>query len=154
MPACNYDEIFGSSLLKKTDVTILGLDNGDYFQMQTIRLHSALSNPRIRRVFKEIEYDDEIQILTFELNDKTNDELSDKEFAIELLALAMKIEWYQATVDDVINMGAVIGGKEEKAILNNYKVNIQRLNELKTELAKMIRDRGYMYNAYLSGEVW
>lgn len=46
----------------------------------------------------------------------------------------------------------MIGGKEEKKLLDNHKYSIQRLQSMKEEQKKMIRDYGYMYNSYLNKE--
>ena len=46
----------------------------------------------------------------------------------------------------------MIGGKEEKKLLDNHKNMIDRLDSMKTELNKTIRDYGYMYNSYINSE--
>ena len=46
----------------------------------------------------------------------------------------------------------MIGGKEEKKLLDNHNNMIKRLDSMKTELNKMIRDYGYMYNSYINSE--
>ena len=43
-----------------------------------------------------------------------------------------------------------IGGKEEKKLLDNHSYSIKRLDSMKVELNKMIRDYGYLYNSYIS----
>lgn len=64
----------------------------------------------------------------------------------------MAIQWLQPQVDSILNTAPMIGGKEEKKLLDNHKYSIQRLESMKTEQKKMIRDYGYMYNSYLSKE--
>ena len=46
----------------------------------------------------------------------------------------------------------MIGGKEEKKLLDNHKNMIDRLDSMKKEQNKMIRDYGYMYNSYINGD--
>ena len=46
----------------------------------------------------------------------------------------------------------MISGKEEKKLLDNHKNMIDRLDSMKTELNKRIRDYGYMYNSYINTE--
>ena len=111
-------------------------------------LHSSLSKPRVRRIFKNIKLDDEIGQINFELNNSV-DFKSDNDFVTDILSIGMVIEWLQPQIDSVINIAPMIGGKEEKKILDNYKYSIQRLKEMKIEQKKIIRDYGYMYNSYI-----
>ena len=50
------------------------------------------------------------------------------------------------------NTATMIGGKEEKKILDINKNMFERLDTLKTQRYKMIRDYGYMCNNYILGE--
>ena len=47
-------------------------------------------------------------------------------------------------------VGAGLGGKEEKMLINNYKPVVNRLDSLEVKLHQMIRDHGSFYNSYLS----
>ena len=77
------------------------------------------------------------------------DEASDNYFVKDILAQGMVICWMQQQIDKAVSLATVIGGKEEKTILNNYKNNIARLEELKVYLRKVIRDYGYFNNDYI-----
>ena len=120
----------------------------DFFESYTERLHSVVGKPRVRRLFSSISLDDEIQEMTFTLNNSVDEE-SDKDFVLEILSLGMAIEWLQPQVDSVIHTSVMIGGKEEKKLLDNHKNMIERLDSMKKEQNKMIRDYGYMYNSYI-----
>ena len=89
--------------------------------------------------------------MTFILNNSV-DEDSDTDFVLEILSLGMAIEWLQPQVDSVIHTSVMIGGKEEKKLLDNHKNMIDRLDSMKKEQNKMIRDYGYMYNSYINGD--
>ena len=117
-------------------------------EIYTERLHSVVGKPRVRRLFSSISLDDEIQEMTFTLNNSVDEE-SDKDFVLEILSLGMAIEWLQPQVDSVIHTSVMIGGKEEKKLLDNHKNMIERLDSMKKEQNKMIRDYGYMYNSYI-----
>ena len=47
---------------------------------------------------------------------------------------------------------AKLMNEEEKKLLDNHKNMIDRLDSMKTEQNKMIRDYGYMYNSYIKGD--
>ena len=126
----------------------LFFDENYLLEIYTDRLHSVVRKPRVRRLFSSISLDDEIQEMTFTLNNSVDEE-SDTDFVLEILSLGMAIEWLQPQVDSVIHTSVMIGGKEEKKLLDNHKNMIDRLDSMKKEQNKMIRDYGYMYNSYI-----
>ena len=144
----SYSTLFSRVLNKINDQKELSLDENDLLEIYTERLHSVVGKPRVRRLFSSLSLDDEIQEMTFTLNNSVDEE-SDKDFVLEILSLGMAIEWLQPQVDSVIHTSVMIGGKEEKKLLDNHKNMIDRLNSMKKEQNKMIRDYGYMYNSYI-----
>ena len=147
----SYSTLFSRVLNKINDQKELSLDENDLLEIYTERLHSVVGKPRVRRLFSSISLDDEIQEMTFTLNNSVDEE-SDKDFVLEILSLGMAIEWLQPQVDSVIHTSVMIGGKEEKKLLDNHKNMIERLDSMKKEQNKMIRDYGYMYNSYINTE--
>ena len=144
----SYSTLFSRVLNKINDPKELSLDENDLLEIYTERLHSVVGKPRVRRLFSSLSLDDEIQEMTFILNNSVDEE-SDKDFVLEILSLGMAIEWLQPQVDSVIHTSVMIGGKEEKKLLDNHKNMIERLDSMKKEQNKMIRDYGYMYNSYI-----
>ena len=144
----SYSTLFSRVLNKINDQKELSLDENDLLEIYTERLHSVVGKPRVRRLFSSLSLDDEIQEMTFILNNSVDEE-SDKAFVLEILSLGMAIEWLQPQVDSVIHTSVMIGGKEEKKVLDNHKNMIDRLDSMKKEQNKMIRDYGYMYNSYI-----
>ena len=145
----SYSTLFSRVLNKINDPKELSLDENDLLEIYTERLHSVVGKPRVRRLFSSLSLDDEIQEMTFTLNNSVDEE-SDKDFVLEILSLGMAIEWLQPQVDSVIHTSVMIGGKEEKKLLDNHKNMIDRLDSMKKEQNKMIRDYGYMYNSYIT----
>ena len=144
----SYSTLFSRVLNKINDQKELSLDENDLLEIYTERLHSVVGKPRVRRLFSSLTLDDEIQEMTFALNNSVDEE-SDKDFVLEILSLGMAIEWLQPQVDSVIHTSVMIGGKEDKKLLDNHKNMIERLDNMKKEQNKMIRDYGYMYNSYI-----
>ena len=135
----SYSTLFSRVLNKINDPKELSLDENDLLEIYTERLHSVVGKPRVRRLFSSLSLDDEIQEMTFTLNNSVDEE-SDKDFVLEILSLGMAIEWLQPQVDSVIHTSVMIGGKEEKKLLDNHKNMIDRLDSMKKEQNKMIRD--------------
>lgn len=146
----SYSTLFSRVFNKIDDPKELSLDMNDLVEIYTERLHSVVGKPRVRRLFSSIVLNDKVQSMDFELNNSV-DEYSDKDFVLELLILGMSIEWLQPQVDSIKHTSIMIGGKEEKKILDNHKNMINRLDSMKNEMNKMIRDYGYLYNSYING---
>ena len=144
----SYSTLFSRVLNKINDPKELSLDENDLLEIYTERLHSVVGKPRVRRLFSTLTLDDELQEMPFTLNNSVDEE-SDRDFVLEILSLGMAIEWLQPQVDSVIHTSVMIGGKEEKKLLDNHKNMIERLDSMKKEQNKMIRDYGYMYNSYI-----
>lgn len=146
----SYEKIFSRVRNKINDPKELSLDEEDLLEIYTERLHSVVGNVRIRKLFNTLSLNDESEEIKWELkNTLTSGEADEEDFVIELLTLAMTVEWLKPKVDDITYIGLAIGGKEEKTINNANKLNTQRLESLETQLSKMIRDHGYLYNDYL-----
>ena len=146
-----YETVFSRTRGRVNDPKELSLNENDLLEIYTERLHNVIGKPRVRRLFSSIAFDDEIQQIDFTLNNSV-DEASDIDFVTDLLILGMTIEWLQPQVDSILHTSVMIGGKEEKKLLDNHKNMIDRLDSMKTELNKMIRDYGYMYNSYINSE--
>lgn len=146
-----YEVIFSRTRNKIYDPKELSLNPDDLIEIYTERLHSSASDPRIRKLFSTFILDDETQTLTYEFVHFV-DKGADQDFIIELMVIGMTIEWLQPQVMSIKNTATMIGGKEEKKILDINKNMFERLDTLKTQRYRMIRDYGYMYNNYILGE--
>lgn len=147
----SYSTLFSRVLNKINDPKELSLNENDLFAIYTERLHSVIGKPRVRKLFSSITFDDELQEIQFELNSSV-DEYSDKDFVLEILTLGMVIEWLQPQVDSIIHTSVMIGGKEEKKLLDNHKNMIDRLDSMKKEQYKLMRDYEYLNHSYSSGD--
>ena len=147
---CDYEKIYSRFYRLVNDPKFFDLEESYAYELMCGRLHDAISDPYIRKVFSSIALDDEIMLIDFSLSTSI-DEFSDEEFVISVFAQYMVIQWMKPQIESVLNTAFVLGGKEEKKIQANYKNNIERLDSLEIKLKKYIRDYGYEYNSYLSG---
>lgn len=144
-----YEEIYSQFYSKETDPTFFTKYSKDEaYDLLRDWLHSLVGIPYIKKCFSTITLDDELMELTFELANPVDDD-SDNYFVKDIFSQGLVICWMQQKVDNVVNLSVVIGGKDEKTILNNYKANITRLEDLKIQLRKTIRDYGYINNSYI-----
>lgn len=147
-----YEEIYSQFYSKIDDPTFFKKYSKDEaYDLMRVWLHSVVALPYLKKRFSSISLDDEILELTFVLENPI-DEDSDDYFVKDILAQGMVICWMQQKIDKAVSLATVVGGKEEKTILNNYKNNIARLNDLKVQFRKIIRDYGYLNNEYIGEE--
>ena len=147
-----YEEIYSQFYLKQTDKEFFKkYTKEEAYEMMLGWMKSVIAMPYIRKCFSSITFDDELAQVSFTLKESIDEE-SDEYFVIDMFAQGLVICWMQQKIDKAVSLATVIGGKEEKRILDNYKSNITRLKELKLELKKYIRDYGYQNNEYI-GEV-
>ena len=151
MLSIDFETVFSWARGLITDLNLVQLNDSDREEIQTEWLMRSLSDPRIANLFSDFTINEEEMKFQVELKNPGNN-YSDKLYVIELLALGMTIAWLQPQVDSVLNTAPMIGGKEEKKILDNHKDSIERLKSLKVQQHKMIRDRGYIKNSYLNGD--
>lgn len=146
-----YEEIYSQFYSKQTDPTFFKkYSKEEAYEVMGNWLHSIVSIPDIRKCFSSITLDDEILELTFALENPIDEE-SDNYFVKDILAQGLVICWMRQKIDKNINLELMVGGKEEKTLLNNYKENISRIDSLELKLVKTIRDYGYLNNDYLGG---
>jgi len=144
-----YEEIYSQFYTKIADPTFFNKYTQDEaYELMRDWLHSIVGIPYVRKCFSSIALDDEILELTYSLVNSI-DENSDDYFVKDVFSQGLVICWMQQQVDKIVNLATVIGGKDEKTLLNNYKNNMARLEELKTQFRKTIRDHGYIYNDYV-----
>ena len=119
-----YEEIYSQFYSKETDPTFFKKYSKDEaYELMRSWLHSIVALPYVRKCFSTITLDDEILELTFELVNSV-DEDSDNYFVKDIFAQGMVICWMQQQIDKITSLATVVGGKEEKTILNNYKNNM------------------------------
>ena len=153
MASLNYDDIYSRVLDKITDYDFLRISDSEIYEELNRKLRIALSKPYLRRLFSSISYDDEIQLFTYELNYKKDEEV-DKDFIAEAIALGVVVAWLEPKVKttNLIHQ-QFTSSKESKWY--NQKDHLSTLKDLlkscRYEQQSLIRDRGWINNTYLDG---
>lgn len=148
----NYNNIYERFLGKITDYKFVQLPEADATAMMKEWLRSSLADPYIRRLFSSLTLDDEIMLLTYTMANSVDDD-QDQEFVEEVLAVSMITKWLEPQVRNITNVAQFFGGKEQKFYSQSNHLSELRglLEDTKIQLRGMIRDRGYIYNSYLTG---
>ena len=144
-----YEEIYSQFYSKIDDPTFFKKYSKDEaYDLMRSWLHSIVGIPYFKKCFSSIILNDEILELTFQLVNSV-DEDSDNYFVKDIFSQGMVICWMQQKIDKAVSLATVVGTKEERTILNNYKNNMIRLKNLEIQLRKIIRDYGYINNEYI-----
>ena len=147
-----YEEIYSQFYSKKTDPTFFEkYTKEEAYELMREWMNNIISDPYVYKCFSMIKFDDVLLELSFELANSI-DEYSDYLFVKDIFAQGLKICWMEQRIDAVENLAVAVGGKEEKVLLNNLKTNTSRVEALKLQLRKTIRDRGYIKNDYIGDE--
>lgn len=144
----DYETIYNKFLSKIDDPKLLSYE--DYILNEILEdyLTSTLAMPHVRKLFKTISLNENLEIFTYELNVNIDD-YSDTAFVLEVLAKGMVIHWMTQKLDTAFSLATMVGGKEEKMLRNEYRANKDRLRQLNVELKKFIRDSNYIDNSYI-----
>lgn len=145
-----YEEIYSRFLTRVEDFKLAELGQRLAEEMMNGWMHSTLSKPYVRRLFSEMEIDDDNEQLNYDLKYQVSDE-EDRDFVEELISLGMVVQWLTPQVNSVLNTAQFFSNAEQKFF--SQANHLEQLRELlkknENDLRKLIRDRGYIYNSYL-----
>lgn len=147
MPSIDYETIYKRSLSMIDDLDLANYTEDDFYDNLSEWLHAAAGNPLFRKKCASFEMDDEIMLITCELNNSVDDYF-DKEFVITNLAKGLVICYYPHKLENTKNLAVMIGGKEEKKLIDNYSKNMERLNELRREYERDLSRHSYYFSEY------
>lgn len=165
-----YSSIYSRFYLRITDYKFAELEEGVAKEMMNGWIRSALSKPNIRRLFssisiKERELDEDPNTEETDGSGDTSpeyyieydmafptDDGADQDFIEEVIALGMVVEWLTPQVNSVLNTMQYITNSDAK-----FYSQANHLNELQallkknqSDLRKMIGNKGYISNSYIS----
>lgn len=139
-----YDEIYSRFFLRVKDYELTGLGEGLVKEMLNGYMRSTLSKPMVRRLFKSIVIDDDIEEIEYEMREPF-DEDSDKDFVEEVLGLGMMCEWISPRYHSTLLTSQFFANSEQRFYAQSTQLSELKSMYLKsqTDLRKLIRDRGY-----------
>lgn len=145
-----FDELYSRFYLRVEDYNIVGLEEKVVTNMMNGWIKSTLSKPYVRRLFDELDFDEDIGELEYEMKFPVSEE-EDKDFVEEVIALGMVVEWLSPKYHSTLLTSQMFSNSDQK-----YYSQANHMTELKdmyhraqNDLRKLIRDRGYIYNGYI-----
>lgn len=136
----SYENIYSKFLGLITDHKLLALPEYKAIELMDEILNLVKGKPKINRLFKTLEYDNEMMAVTYELRDSLGDEY-DKNFVEDVFANGMVVVWYEKLVNSDTNVKQYFGDKETKFYSqSNHMISVK---ELLTQARKFL-DRDYI----------
>ena len=132
MPSIEYDDVYKRALAKINDLDLANYTEEDFREYMKEWLHSAISKPYSRKKFSNFSFDDDLEEINFSLADSVDDDY-DSQFVISALAKGLIVNYLPSKLETTANLAIMIGGKEEKKLLDTYSKNIERLDKLRKE---------------------
>lgn len=149
MTSLKLNDVYSSFLDKVTDFDIGSYEEDIQKELLMGYLKGALGIPYLRAIFTTITIDDYEEIISYTLKTEAG---CDEQFIIELLSKGMVIKWLEPQVKSKVNIAQMFGGKEQKWF--SQATHLGEIKDLleneRIELNKLIRDRGSIYNPYLT----
>nr|DAY00905.1 MAG TPA: hypothetical protein [Caudoviricetes sp.] len=147
MPSLKYEDIYKRALTMINDLELATYTEEDFYDTLCEWLHTTSSLPLLRKKFSVYSFDDEIMELNFTLSNSVDD-FYDSEFVKTILAKGIIINYFPSKLEDTKNLATMIGGKEEKKLIDNYSKNIERLTQLKREWELELSRHTYYFGEY------
>lgn len=147
MPSLKYEDIYQKALTMINDLELATYAEQDFYDILREWLHTAVSTPLLRKKFNSYSLDDEIMKITFTLTNSVDD-FYDSEFVKTILAKGIIINYFPSKLENTKNLATMIGGKEEKKLIDNYSKNIERLTQLKREWELELSRHTYYFGEY------
>ena len=146
-----YSEIYSRFLLRVKDYEFSGLTEDLAQEMMNGWMKGTISRPYIRRLFSSLTVDDDAEVIEYELSNSI-DEYSDKDFADEVIAQGMVVQWLTPKYYSVLNTDQTYSNSEQKYYSQaSHMSGIKDMyHNAQVYLRKMIRDRGYISNSYIA----
>lgn len=146
-----YSDIYSRFYLRVEDYNIVGLEKKLVENMMNGWMKSVLSKPYVRRLFATLDNDEDVEEIDYELKFPVSDE-EDQDFVEELIATGMTVEWLRPKYNSTLLTSQFFSNSEQKFFSQaNHMTELKDMyHRAENDLRKLIRDRGYINNQYLS----
>ena len=147
MPTLGYEKIYDRALSRIKDTELFQLVEDDFYNYMKNWLKAATALPQFRKQFSSFKTDDEVMVLEFTLRNSVDEEY-DMEFVTNILSQGLIVNYLPSKIDTGVNMAVMIGGKEEKKLVDNYGKMQERLHDLEVKLGRELSQHGYYFGGY------
>ena len=148
----DVNDIFSRFYASAEDYNLVGLDEEVVNELLSTYLQKVISHPLVRRLFNPISYDQDVGEVEYTMREPWDDG-ADQDFTEELLGLGIMVEWLGPKYHSVKNISQMFTNKEQTYFSQaNHMGELREMyTKAKTDLRKLIRDRGYSLS-YVNAE--
>ncbi len=147
MSSIKYETIYERALSRIQDTELFQLVEDDFYDYMKNWLKAAIALPQFRKQFSSFTTDDEVMVLDYVLRNSVDEEY-DREFVTNILSEGLIVNYLPSKIDTGVNMAVMIGGKEEKKLIDNYGKMQDRLHDLEVKLGRELSQHGYYFGKY------
>ena len=147
MASIEFDTIYNRALSRINDLKLAAYTEEDFYEVMLEWLKSCSSSPRFRKLFSSFLVDEDAEEVSFKMNSEVDDSY-DTEFVTTMLAKGIILNYLPSRLEDTVHLATMIGGTEEKKLLDNYKNNMERLNRLNREFNRDLARHTYYFGNY------
>ena len=147
MASIEFDDIYKRALSRINDLKLASYTESDFYEVMLEWLKSCSSSPRFRKLFNSFIVDEDAEVVEFRMNQSVDD-YYDTDFVTTMLAKGIILNYLPSRLEDTVHLATMIGGTEEKKLLDNYKNNMERLNRLNREFNRDIARHSYYFGSY------
>ena len=146
-----FESIYSRFYLRVEDYNMIGLKENLVNERMNGWMRSTLSKPYVRRLFDTLTIDEDMEELEYTMKFPVSDE-EDQDFVEEVIAHGMVVEWLSPKYHSTLNTAQMFSNSEQKfySQANHMSELKDMYHRAKNDLRKLIRDRGYINNSYLS----
>lgn len=147
MPTIKFETVYKKALMRIDDLDLASYTESDFREFLSSWLHSAMSEPYFRKKFTSFSVDDTLEEIIFTLEDSVDDSY-DAEFVATNLAKGLIVNYFPSKLEATEHLAVMVGGKEEKKLIDNYSKKIERLESLKREYIRDLSRHSYYFGVY------
>lgn len=154
MLSVTFDTVYSRFLSKVQAYDLLELTMENSYEQLNEWLVSVKADPRVRKMFTSLTFDNVARTVTFELKNPVDDS-DDVDFVTEMFGLGIAWKWIEPRYKTVLNTAQFFGGKEQKFYSQaNHMDSIEKMyKNSRTDLYKLIASHGSYHNSYVNEEV-
>lgn len=145
-----YDDIYSSFLLNVTDIETANMEEVEASDFARQLLRDAVAEPKVARLFSFISFDDDAQLITYELSGNNN---NDNSYVALVLGLSMVYQWMEPKVQNTLDLNQLFTGTDKRFFAQSSHMAEKKeiKSDAESKLDRTLKDYTATYNSYLNG---
>lgn len=146
MPSLTHQDVYDKALMRIDDIKLANMLEEDFYSSLNVWIHTFISRPKFRKIFKSFNIDDDVEVIDFVLKNPIDDDF-DSEFVASILAKGLILSYFPMKLEQSSYLNAMVYGGDEKW-KDNYKNAQVRLLTLEKEVDIELSQHTYYFGRY------